>query len=112
MGTITPKDITAGDGGDILKTYAALVIPQNMSGKKFIAVSLRDGNTYYYTPQGEEANLKSGTQYTYNITVKHGYLEVVTVKTDSEWGDGGTTDPVESKIPVKPFTADDLKIGD
>ena len=112
MGTITPKDITAGDGGDILKTYAALVIPQNMSDQKFIAVSLRDGNTYYYTPQGEEANLKSGTQYTYNITVKYGYLEVVTVKTDGVWGDGGTTDPVESKIPVKPFTADDLKIGD
>lgn len=112
MGTITPKDITAGDGGDILKTYAALVIPQNMSDKKFIAVTLADKNTYYYTPQDTDADLKSGTQYTYNITVKHGYLEVVTVKTDGVWGDGGTTDPVESKIPVQPFTADDLKIGD
>lgn len=112
MGTITPKDITASGSSDILKTYAALVIPQKISGQKFIAVTLKDGNTYYYTPQGEEANLKSGTQYTYNITVKYGYLEVVTVKTDGVWGDGGTTDPVESKIPVKPFTADDLKIGD
>ena len=111
MGTITPKDITAGDGGDILKTYAALVIPQNMYGKKFIAVTLKDNNTYYYTPQGEEANLKSGTQYTYNITVKHGYLEVVTVKTDGVWGDGGEA-KVESKEVAENFTADDLKIGD
>lgn len=112
MGTITPKDITAVSGSDILKTYAALVIPQNMSEQKFIAVSLRDGNTYYYTPQGEEANLKSGTQYTYNITVKYGYLEVVTVK-DGAWSGGGEeTTNVTSKILKKGFTADDLKIGD
>ena len=111
-GTITPKDITSSGSSDILKTYAALVIPQNMSDKKFIAVTLTDNNTYYYTPGDTDADLKSGTQYTYNITVKYGYLEVVTVKTDGVWGDGGTTDPVESKIPVKPFTADDLKIGD
>lgn len=111
MGTITPKDITAGNGGDILKTYAALVIPQNMSDKKFIAVTLADNKTYYYTPQDKEANLESGKQYTYNITVKHGYLEVVTVKTDSEWGDG-TPETVTSKEVAENFTEDDLKIGD
>lgn len=94
MGTITPKDITASSGSsEVLKTYAALVIPQNMSGKKFIAVTLADKNTYYYTPQDTDADLKSGTQYTYNITVKHGYLEVVTVKTDgATWGDGEVTE--------------------
>ena len=110
-GTITPKDITASSSSsDILKNYAALVIPQNMSGKKFIAVTLTDNNTYYYTPQNADADLKSGTQYTYNITVKHGYLEVVTVK-DGTWGSGGETS-VTSKIPVEGFTADALKIGD
>lgn len=108
MGTITPKDITASGSSDILKTYAALVIPQNMSDQKFIAVTLTDNNTYYYTPHTVDADLKSSTQYTYNITVKYGYLEVVTVKTDSEWGDG-TTETVTS---VQNFTADDLKIGD
>lgn len=112
MGTITPKDITASGSGDILKTYAALVIPQNMSEQKFIAVSLRDGNTYYYTPQSTDADLKSGTQYTYNITVKHGYLEVMTVKTGGTWGGGEETTNVTSKILKKGFTADDLKIGD
>lgn len=112
MGTITPKDITAaGDGSDVLKTYAALVIPQNMSDKKFIAVTLADKNTYYYTPQNTDADLKSDTQYTYNITVKYGYLEVVTVKTDSEWGKGVETE-VKSKEVAENFTADDLKIGD
>ncbi|WP_349867452.1 fimbrillin family protein [Bacteroides cellulosilyticus] len=111
-GTITPKDITASGSSDILKTYAALVIPQNMSEQKFIAVTLTDNNTYYYTPHNADANLKSGTQYTYNITVKHGYLEVVTVKTDGVWGDGEETTNVTSKILKKGFTADDLKIGD
>lgn len=110
-GTITPKDITASGSSDILKTYAALVIPQNMSEQKFIAVSLRDGNTYYYTPHNTDADLKNGKQYTYNITVKHGYLEVVTVKTDGEWGEGVETE-VKSKEVAENFTADDLKIGD
>lgn len=111
-GTITPKDITPTSGSsDILKTYAALVIPQKMSEQKFIAVTLADNKTYYYTPQDKEANLESGTQYTYNITVKHGYLEVVTVKTDSEWDDG-TTETVTSKEVAENFTEDDLKIGD
>ena len=113
-GTITPKDITAAEGDEgVLKTYAALVIPQNMSEKvnqKFIAVSLMDGNTYYYTPQNTDADLKSGTQYTYNITVKYGYLEVVTVKTDVEWGGGDET--TTSVTSVQTFTENDLKIGD
>lgn len=111
MGTITPKDITSSGSSDILKTYAALVIPQNMFGRKFIAVTLKDNNTYYYTPGDTDADLKSGTQYTYNITVKHGYLEVVTVKTDGVWGDGGEA-KVESKEVAENFTADNLKIGD
>lgn len=111
-GTITPKDITASSSSsDMLKTYAALVIPQNMSGKKFIAVTLKDNNTYYYTPQGEEANLKSGTQYTYNITVKYGYLEVVTAK-DGAWSEGSVKTEVTSKVVAKNFTSGELKIGD
>ena len=112
-GTITPKETATPSGSsDILKTYAALVIPQDMSGKKFIAVTLTDGNTYYYTPQGTDADLKSGNQYTYDITVKHGYLDVVTTEVSGAWGDGGTTDPVNSKIVAESFTANDLKIGD
>ena len=112
MGTITPKVITTPSGNsDILKTYAALVIPQDMAGKKFIAITLTDGNTYYYTPTSTDADLKSGNQYTYDITVKHGYLDVVTAETDGAWGNGTSTS-VTSKILAEHFTADDLKIGD
>lgn len=97
-GTITPKDITASGSSDILKTYAALVIPQDMFGQKFIAVTLADGNTYYYIPQNTDADLKSGTQHTYNITVKYGYREMVTVKTDgATWGGGEVIDVTSKK---------------
>lgn len=93
MGTITPKKLDAPGmltgGGTALASYAALVIPQQMKGKKFIAVSLTDGNTYYYTPtQDNDADLKSGKQHTYDITVKHGYL-LVTSSASPQWtGDG------------------------
>lgn len=67
FGTIIPKEDTST--GNYLKCYSALVIPQNMAGKKFIAVTLTDGVTYYYTPTGNDADLKTGEQYTYDITV-------------------------------------------
>lgn len=112
MGIITPKDITSDNGSsDILRTYAALVIPQDMKNKKFIAITLTDDNTYYYTPQNTDANLESGNQYTYEITVKYGYLDMVTAK-DGAWGGGGSTDLVTSKIVAETFTADKLKMGD
>lgn len=110
-GTITPKEITPT--GSYLKSYTALVIPQAMSekaNKKFIAVALTDGNTYYYTPVNQDADLVSGQQYTFNITVKHGYL-VVVAKVSGEWLDDGSTDVLGLK-PFQTFTADELKPGD
>ena len=95
MGTITPKKLTASGtlagGGTALASYAALVIPQQMKGRKFIAVSLTDGNTYYYTPaQDNDADLLSGKQHTYDITVKHGYLSV-TFSASPQWTGSGET---------------------
>lgn len=90
-GTIAPKDITSGTA--YLKSYAALVIPQDMKDKKFIAITLNDGITYYYTLTGSNATLESGKEYTYNVTVKFGYLDVVKVEdTGGEWGSDGTKD--------------------
>lgn len=90
-GTITPKDITSGTA--YLKSYAALVIPQDMKDKKFIAITLKGGITYYYTPTGSNATLESGKEYTYNVTVKFGYLDVVKVEdTGGDWGSDGTKD--------------------
>lgn len=90
-GTITPKDITTGT--TYLKSYAALVIPQDISGKNFIAITLNGGITYYYTPTGTDATLEAGKEYTYNVTVKFGYLDVVKVEdTGGDWGSDGTKD--------------------
>lgn len=97
MGTITPKSITAASG--YLKSYAALVIPQDMDGKPFIAITLTTGDVCLYTPQDGEAGLKSGTQHTYNITVKGTEL-VVTTETSPSWGTntdiGSGTTPSEA----------------
>lgn len=111
-GTVTPKEIPPT--GSYLKSYAALLIPQNMSektNKKFIAVTLTGGDTYYYTPENQAADLASGQQYTYNITVKHGYL-VVEAEVSGEWQDGGSSDDIVCVEPFQTFTPDELKPGD
>lgn len=97
MGTIIPKDITAS-GSDILKTYTALVIPQNMQNKEFFVITLSDSKVYYYTPTGSnEAKLESGQVYTYNVTVKSEKIDVVAVDDSSgSWGNSGDGDPVTS----------------
>lgn len=99
MGTITPKKLTTpgtlAGGETALASYTALVIPQQMKEKKFIVVTLTDGssgsNTYYYTPtQDSDANLQSGKQHTYDITVKHGYLSVTSFASPQWTGSGET----------------------
>lgn len=107
LGTIIPKDITS-TGSGYLKTYAALVIPQQMQGEKFIAITLNDGYTYYYIPAGDEANLQAGKVHTYDITVMNTYLKVEARKS-GEWSDDGQ-EPVKSL--VKTFTSEELKVGD
>lgn len=108
--SITPKEITPSDS-KYLKTYTALVIPQNMQGKKFIGITLTDGETYYYTPKtAEDANFESGMEYTYDVTVKYGHLEAVKVNESSDWDSNGA--PIEVKSTAPGFSAYDLKIGD
>lgn len=99
-GTITPKEIT-GSGNGILKTYTALVIPQDMEGERFFAITLSGDQVYYYTPGSSEADLKSGQVYTYNVTVKIGKIEVVAVDNGSgSWGnDGGSEDITSNSAP-------------
>ena len=91
-GDISPKVETPADGG--AATYTALVIPQQMQGKKFIKVTIGTGNAardYFYTPTGnDDANLEAGKQYTYTITVKKTGLEVA-VASIPAWGNGGET---------------------
>ncbi len=87
---LTPK--TLSPTGTYLKSYAALVIPQDMTGKKFIAVALTNGNTYYYTPIGTDAVLQGGKAHTYNITVNRTGI-TVSVGDITDWTGTGTTDP-------------------
>lgn len=66
----------------------ALLVPQNMSGKQFIKVSiLVDGTLrdFVYTPEDGAANLESGYAYTYSITVKRTGIEVNAMC--GEWSD-------------------------
>ena len=75
---ISPKAETPAGGG--AATYTALVIPQQMQGKKFIKVTIGAGGAardYYYTPAGStDADLEGGKQYNYTIIVKKTGLEV------------------------------------
>ena len=120
--TITPRklkpntgvDFGAGGSGNetALASYAALVIPQTVAaGEKFIAITLTDENTYYYKAEESQATLQGGQVYLYNITVKNGYLEVVTAS-GGAWGDGGMAEEVTGKSLAEGFSASDLKVGD
>ena len=81
-------DATAEDGFDA--AFSALLIPNDYSGTRFIAVDTNsDLGLFYYTPSAGEANLQSGRTYTYRITVYNDFLDV-TVGTD----DGGTNNTV------------------
>lgn len=68
--------------GNDNSSYKAMIIPQDMNGNKFISVQY-DGNTYYWTPKANEANLIKGNVHTYKITVMTTYLDVEVVKTTS-----------------------------
>lgn len=98
---ITPKSLAvATDNKDnILQSYAALVIPQDMATKQFIKVTV-GGTPYYYTPSTGEATLQSGKQHTYNITVTGVGLEVTTTAASVSWQDEpqSSDTPVEAKI--------------
>lgn len=106
---ITSKKETA-DGST---TYAALVIPKQMKGEKFIQVTIGTGDTardYFYTPTGaNDANLEAGKQYTYTITVKKTGLEVVANTSVSWSGDntisGGDVTEATFKIYLAAFSA-------
>lgn len=84
------KGVLSGNSNGWITPYAtdreALLVPQQMQNEDFIKVTV-DGNDFYYTPTGEnDANLGSGKQYTYKITVKKTGLEV-SVSPSVSWTD-------------------------
>ena len=91
-GAITPKTVTPATNGSDVTTYTALLIPQNMQGKKFIKVTVGTSaaaRDYFYTPTGStDANLEAGKEYVYTITVKKTGLEVQVTDNGAAWGSG------------------------
>lgn len=89
-GDIIPKTETPANGG--ASTYTALLIPQNMQGKKFIKVTVGTNTAardYFYTPTGStDANLEAGKEYAYTITVKKTGLAVQVTDNGAAWGSG------------------------
>ena len=70
-GVYTPRGITSGSG--ILKSYAAMAIPQTISkSTKFIAVTLTGGETYYYnTSTTNSTTLEAGKVHTFDISLQN-----------------------------------------
>ena len=95
---IIPNKPTSSTANDYQQTVQALLVPQDIAGKKFIKVTIGNGDDtrdYYFTPAADAAALAAGTQYTYNITVKKEKL-VVTVSGDGvSWGND-TTENIDS----------------
>lgn len=95
----------------------ALVVPQDMTGKQFIRVTIgTDGaaRNYYYTPITQaDGNLEAGNQYTYTITVKKTGLVVEAVS--GKWEHEEVTGNVEAatfhvKLPDLTFKISELKV--
>jgi len=80
-------------------TYSALVIPQDMINKHFIAIKVAGGNTFYYMPS-TSISLSGGYVYTYNVTVPSSTTNVGDYYfSDGSWG----TLAVHATSTVKPI---------
>lgn len=66
--TIIPNEVApAADG--YVRTLRALLVPQDMSGRKFVKIVTKDGRTFYYIPARDEANFTSRKMYEFRLTV-------------------------------------------
>lgn len=77
-------------------TYTALLIPRDMTGVKFIKITL-GGYDYYYTPAADEATLTQGNTFIYNISVDKTRLTVTVVENGAVWDDSGDEDTVTAE---------------
>ena len=107
----TDGEITSCYNGDA-RTGAALLVPQDMTNKPFIKVSI-NGNTFTYTPATAAAGiLTAGKVNTYTITVKADGIEVTTA-TGGEWNDSGNENVgIKEVIAIYDGMETEPKIGD
>ncbi len=101
----------------------ALVIPQNMTDKQFIRVTIGENDAarnYYYTPTApNDGKLEAGNQYTYTITVKKTGISVESLTgkwADVEQGSGtaseATTFNIHLAAFMPPANTTDYKVTD
>ena len=107
----TDGEITSCYNGDT-RTGAALLVPQDMTNKPFIKVSI-NGNTFTYTPATAATGiLTAGKVNTYTITVKADGIEVTTA-TGGEWNDSGNENVgIKEVIAIYDGRETEPKIGD
>lgn len=80
---ITPNEVTpAADG--YVRTVRALLLPQDMSKRKFVKIVI-GGKTFYYTPATGEADFFSGKMYEYRLTVTSEGIENIDVEGEGTW---------------------------
>ena len=92
---ITPKKVTSSD--EYVYSCHALLIPQDMKGKKFIKIQM-SGRTFYYLPEEGDANLTGGFKSVYNITVGDQKIVVTVEKNSAQWG--GEEDEIVDLKPI------------
>ena len=114
--SITPKVVSSdASAEDYQQTVQALLVPQEIAGKKLIKVTIGTGDTrdYYFTPATGTAALAAGTQYTYNITVMQEGLRVESLS--ATWNDNeqSMADPQEAefKIYLSTLTAPEKSVA-
>lgn len=66
-------------------SFQLLLIPQDISGKQFFKLVLKDGRKFSHTPGNGEGILESGHQYTYNVGVGKPGLKVEIEKDSVSW---------------------------
>lgn len=86
------EDVSQKEGETLLASYEALVIPQKITaGKKLFVINTTDNEyaPFYYTVPTGNITWKSGTEYTYYITIKGSSLSVTTSESIG-WDTDGT----------------------
>jgi hypothetical protein len=79
-----PYKLEDAKEGDIY-SFQLLMVPQDMSGKSFFKVTLKDGRNFGHTPGNGEGLLEGGHQYTYNVGVGKPGLKVTIEKDSVSW---------------------------
>lgn len=97
----------------ITRSGEALLVPQDMTGKKFIMVEFMSHfGSFSYTPENQDAGLlKAGMVNTYTITINSDGIDVVAVS-GGEWTNSGSSEGIDVEDYYIAYKSTDVKPGD